>query len=135
MENQSDFYLNKKQKTKPWPALGRGFNTGVMLYHLEKMRAVQWDRLWTDVAKRTAIIYGATRLGDQDIINAVLKQNPHLVYTVPCQWNTQLSDHTNSYKCYLNHEIKVEMFFRIAFFVLINLLNRLYIGTHQRNIM
>lgn len=99
--------MNKKQKTKPWPALGRGFNTGVMLYHLERMRSIQWDKLWIDIAKRTAIIYGATRLGDQDIINAVIKQNPHLIYRVPCQWNTQLSDHTNSHTCYLNHEIKV----------------------------
>lgn len=84
----------------------RGFNTGVMLYNLEKMRAIHWDRLWTDIAKRTAIVYGATRLGDQDIMNAVIKQNPYLVFKVPCQWNTQLSDHTNSHKCYMNHEIK-----------------------------
>lgn len=112
--------MNKK--SKPWPALGRGFNTGVMLYNLEKMRAIQWDKLWTDVAKRTAIIYGATRLGDQDIINAVLKQNPHLVYRVPCQWNTQLSDHTNSYKCYLNREIKVKIFFVVLILYLINYL-------------
>lgn len=89
-----------------------------MLYHLEKMRTIQWDRLWTDVAKRTAIIYGATRLGDQDIINAVLKQNPHLVYSVPCQWNTQLSDHTNSFKCYLNNKIKVNIKYLIVTFLL-----------------
>lgn len=79
-----------------------------MLYHLEKMRAIQWDRLWTDVAKRTAVVYGATRLGDQDIVNAVIKQNPNLVYRVPCEWNTQLSDHTNSHRCYVDREIKVK---------------------------
>lgn len=78
-----------------------------MLYHLEKMRAIQWDRLWKDVARRTAIIYGATRLGDQDIVNAMLIQNPNLIYKVPCQWNTQLSDHTLSHRCYMNHDIKV----------------------------
>lgn len=83
------------------------YNTGVMLYHLEKMRNIFWDKLWSSVAKRTAIVYGSTRLGDQDIMNAVIKQNPKIVYEVPCQWNTQLSDHTLSYKCYKNNPIKV----------------------------
>lgn len=78
-----------------------------MLYHLEKLRSIQWDKLWANVAKRTAIVYGSTRLGDQDIMNAVIKQNPNIVYEVPCQWNTQLSDHTLSHKCYQNNPIKV----------------------------
>lgn len=77
-----------------------------MLYHLEKMKNNQWDKLWSIVAKRTAIVYGSARLGDQDVMNAVIKQNPKIVYEVPCQWNTQLSDYTLSYRCYKNNPIK-----------------------------
>lgn len=36
----------------------------------------------------------------QDIFNAVIKQNPALVYRLPCFWNVQLSDHTRSELCY-----------------------------------
>ncbi|KAL0625269.1 LARGE xylosyl- and glucuronyltransferase 1 [Plecturocebus cupreus] len=35
-----------------------------------------------------------------DIFNAVIKQNPFLVYQLPCFWNVQLSDHTRSEQCY-----------------------------------
>lgn len=40
IENQSDWYLpGKIWKThRPWPALDRGFNSGVILMHLERLR-------------------------------------------------------------------------------------------------
>lgn len=78
-----------------------------MLYDLERLKHIVWDKLWNRVAKKTASIYGSTKLADQDIINAVIKQHPEIVYNVPCYWNTQLSDHTLSYKCYKNYQVKV----------------------------
>ena len=43
VENQSDWYLgNLWEKQKPWPAVGRGFNTGVMLLNLKLMREEDW---------------------------------------------------------------------------------------------
>lgn len=30
----------------------------------------------------------------------MIKQNPALVYRLPCFWNVQLSDHTRSEQCY-----------------------------------
>lgn len=107
VENQSDFYLGKNVKVKLWPAWGRGFNTGVMLYNLERLRRFQWEKVWTSVTKQAALIYGSTRLGDQDIMNTVIKQYTHIVYKIPCQWNTQLSDHTLSHECYNNNAVKV----------------------------
>lgn len=45
----------------------------------------------------------------QDIFNAVIKQNPFLVYQLPCFWNVQLSDHTRSEQCYRDvSDLKVE---------------------------
>lgn len=36
----------------------------------------------------------------QDIFNAVIKEHPELVQTLPCIWNVQLSDHTLAERCY-----------------------------------
>jgi len=36
----------------------------------------------------------------QDIINAVILENPSVVHRLPCQWNVQLSDNTRSEQCY-----------------------------------
>lgn len=45
----------------------------------------------------------------QDIFNAVIKQNPFLVYQLPCFWNVQLSDHTRSEQCYRDvSDLKVQ---------------------------
>lgn len=106
VENQSNYYLRNKEK-KQWPALDQGFNTGVILFNLEQLRLIDWDKLWRTVAKKGASIYGATKLADQDIVNSVIVEMPEIVYKVPCYWNTQLSDHTHSYKCYKSNQIKV----------------------------
>lgn len=81
-----------------------------MLLNLEVLKKIDWPKLWTHVTKRNSFIYGTTKLADQDIINAVIKENHHLVYEVPCVWNTQLSDHTLSYNCYKKHKPKVIFF-------------------------
>lgn len=79
----------------------------MVLYDLQQLKIIAWDKLWNKVAKKTASFYGATKLADQDIINAIIKQYPDIVYNVPCYWNTQLSDHTLSYNCYKNNQVKV----------------------------
>ncbi len=40
VENQSDWYIPGKlwKNHRPWPAIGRGFNTGVVLMHLDRLR-------------------------------------------------------------------------------------------------
>jgi len=41
----------------------------------------------------------------------VIKQNPALVYRLPCFWNVQLSDHTRSELCYTEvSDLKVGRF-------------------------
>ncbi|XP_052800694.1 xylosyl- and glucuronyltransferase LARGE2s-like [Mya arenaria] len=101
VENQSDWYLGKIWKNhQPWPALGRGFNTGVMLMNLDILRAIGWMSTWRQVAEKELLVMYHTALADQDIINSVLKQYPNLVKTLPCQWNVQLSDNTRSEHCY-----------------------------------
>ncbi|XKL67023.1 hypothetical protein PGB90_010443 [Kerria lacca] len=101
VENQSDWYLGKLWRNhRPWPALGRGFNSGVMLLNLNKLRALNWDNLWKNAAEKGLITHFATSLADQDIFNAIIKEYPGLVMNLPCSWNVQLSDNTRSELCY-----------------------------------
>ncbi|KAM8971448.1 xylosyl- and glucuronyltransferase LARGE2 isoform 3-T3 [Sarcophilus harrisii] len=102
VENQSDWYLGNLWKNhRPWPALGRGFNTGVILLHLERLRQAGWEQMWRLTAERELLTMLATSLADQDVFNAVIKQHPWLVHPLPCSWNVQLSDHTRAEQCYL----------------------------------
>ncbi|XP_014666068.1 PREDICTED: glycosyltransferase-like protein LARGE1, partial [Priapulus caudatus] len=101
VENQSDWYLGKLWKGHvPWPALGRGFNTGVILLDLEKLRSVNWMQMWRMVAEKELVTLLATSLADQDIFNTVLKEHPYLLHNLPCAWNIQLSENTRSELCY-----------------------------------
>ncbi|KAM9312623.1 xylosyl- and glucuronyltransferase LARGE1 isoform 3-T3 [Gastrophryne carolinensis] len=101
VENQSDWYLGNLWKNhRPWPALGRGYNTGVILLLLDKLRKMKWEQMWRLTAERELMSMLSTSLADQDIFNAVIKQNPFLVHQLPCFWNVQLSDHTRSEQCY-----------------------------------
>ncbi|MGH0131569.1 UNVERIFIED_CONTAM: hypothetical protein FKN15_065774 [Acipenser sinensis] len=111
VENQSDWYLGNLWKNhKPWPALGRGFNTGVILLLLERLRRIGWEQMWRLTAERELMSMLSTSLADQDIFNAVIKQNPVLVHQLPCFWNVQLSDHTRSEQCYTEvSDLKVRL--------------------------
>lgn len=101
VENQSDWYLGKLwKKHRPWPALGRGYNTGVILLDLKQLRDEGWGQLWRQIAEKDLMTHYTTSLADQDIFNAIIKQHPYLVYKLPCQWNVQLSDNTRSELCY-----------------------------------
>lgn len=101
VENQSDWYLGTLWKRhKPWPAKGRGFNTGVMLFDLRKLRDLNWMQMWRLMAEKELMNLLATSLADQDIINALIKQHDYLVHPLPCAWNVQLSDNTRSELCY-----------------------------------
>ena len=68
VENQSDWYIPGKlwKGHSPWPALGRGFNTGVILMNLRKLRLDwHWSTLWRQVAEKELITMFLTALADQ----------------------------------------------------------------------
>uniref|UniRef100_UPI00398F4088 xylosyl- and glucuronyltransferase LARGE1 isoform X3 n=1 Tax=Pristiophorus japonicus TaxID=55135 RepID=UPI00398F4088 len=73
---------------------------GVILLLLDKLRKMKWEQMWRLTAERELMNMLSTSLADQDIFNAVIKQNPFLVHQLPCFWNVQLSDHTRSEQCY-----------------------------------
>ena len=101
VENQSDWYLGKMWKGhNPWPAIGRGFNTGVTLLNLRQMRAKNWTRIWRSAAEDSLLMHSKAALADQDVINAALKKDESLVFILPCVWNVQLSENTLSDYCF-----------------------------------
>lgn len=116
VENQSDWYLKPMVNiSSPWPALGRGYNTGVMLMHLKRLRSIKFYDTWHEISKITLKAFTETHLADQDIINAVIKQYPRTVYRLDCTWNVQLSVKTLSETCYTNtNQINVGKFFFIC---------------------
>lgn len=76
------------------------YNTGVMLLQMKRLRRLKWAHLWRYIAERDLVTMYATSLADQDVLNAIIRQYPQLVYKLPCQWNVQLSDNTRSELCY-----------------------------------
>lgn len=105
VENQSNWYLGKLwENHRPWPALGRGFNTGVMMLDLQAMREHGWEEMWFQVTMETLQSYKATALADQDVINAVIKEHLNIHCMMPCAWNVQLSEHSLSEYCYRDAE-------------------------------
>lgn len=101
IENQSDLYTKVwTTGIRPWPAIGSGFNTGVILMDLKRIRDRNFLRLWMTTSEKYLKEYHQVRTADQDIINATIKEHPLIVFTLDCTWNVQLGDHTTSYQCY-----------------------------------
>lgn len=101
VENQSDLYTKIwTTGIRPWPAMGNGFNTGVILMNLKRIRDRNFLRLWTRICEKYLKEYHQVRTADQDIINATIKENALIVYTLNCTWNVQLGDHSKSDQCY-----------------------------------
>ena len=87
VENLSDYYVEKEL----FSYLGRGFNTGVMLMDLTKMRRMGWKELWTKEHKELNKKIGVVKQADQDIINSYLENHSTRVHHIPCIWNYQIS--------------------------------------------
>lgn len=119
VENQSDWYLKPSANSlTPWPALGRGFNTGVILMHLKRMRDIKFYETWHETSRAILEVIPETQLADQDIINTVIKNYPRIVYKLHCTWNVQLSTNTLSDNCYTNtNEINVSYIYIYIFFL------------------
>ncbi|CAF0904861.1 unnamed protein product [Brachionus calyciflorus] len=70
-----------------------GFNSGVLLLDLEKMRKSElYQNLLTheSVEYLTKKYYFKGHLGDQDFFTLLSMEHEELFYVLPCQWNRQL---------------------------------------------
>ncbi|XP_018646039.1 glycosyltransferase-related [Schistosoma mansoni] len=96
--NQSPWYLRKTNRIV-WPAWGPGFNTGVMLLDLVRLRESHWSEHWYKTTKSALQHIPYSMLADQDIINAALVEIPSIIYQLPCEWNVQLTSNMNIKLC------------------------------------
>ena len=87
VENLSNYYIEKHL----FSSLGRGYNTGVMLLDLQKMRAMKWIDIWRQEHMQLYKKIGAVKQADQDIINSYLERHANKVYQLSCVWNYQVS--------------------------------------------
>lgn len=77
----------------PPPKGNPGYNSGVVLFHLENMRnsAIYNRILAGDEIKSLSDKYSFHgHLGDQDFFTLLSVEFPELFYTIPCSWNRQL---------------------------------------------
>ncbi|CAB3400326.1 unnamed protein product [Caenorhabditis bovis] len=102
-ENLSLYYLNTQAKRFVWPAFGKGYNTGVVLIDLEKLRnSTNWNALWRKATEEQLRIHGPAILADQDIFNSVFLQNPSWVLKLGCGYNYQIGITASPHKFCLN---------------------------------
>uniref|UniRef100_A0A158QGM6 Hexosyltransferase n=1 Tax=Rodentolepis nana TaxID=102285 RepID=A0A158QGM6_RODNA len=105
VENQSEWYLMQHGKSF-WPTLGHGFNTGVMLLDLKKMRKIDWSQYWRNVTRIYLKNASHTSLADQDIVNTAIYFNANIVRRLPCVWNLQLGENANYAHCLTSETMK-----------------------------
>ncbi|CAH8501160.1 unnamed protein product [Heterobilharzia americana] len=94
--NQSPWYLRKTNRVV-WPAWGPGFNTGVMLLDLVRLRKFHWSEHWHRTTKSALLRISHATLADQDIINAALVEYPSAFMNYPVNgiwFNSYLNDYT-----------------------------------------
>ncbi|CAH8612033.1 unnamed protein product [Schistosoma rodhaini] len=96
-EQNPTFYSNMGQRF--WPTLGYGYNSGILLIHLTKLRARGWDEIWMKTAFNLIEEKRILPTGEQDVINAVLNKNKQWLYELPCKWNIQLSAFSIRERC------------------------------------
>ena len=82
----------------------RTYHAGVVLMHLERLRAMKWHQIWTKTAENHLLSYNEILTSDQDVLSAVLMHRPDIVYTLPCQWNIQLSETFQHDDCRLDQD-------------------------------
>jgi len=83
------------------PGRFQGFNTGIALYNLDKMRMSDEYEKETNVDRMAELAkkYGMMgSVGDQDWLTVLGWEKPHLFYLLPCQFNVQVHEGYNTEK-------------------------------------
>ncbi|KAH9581876.1 LARGE xylosyl- and glucuronyltransferase 2 [Schistosoma haematobium] len=78
---------------------GYGYNNGVLLLHLSKLRSTNWNNLWLSITIRAIKRQGYLITGEQDILNLILFEFKYILYEIPCEWNIQLSAGSDVQRC------------------------------------
>uniref|UniRef100_H2Z3T5 Xyloside xylosyltransferase 1 n=1 Tax=Ciona savignyi TaxID=51511 RepID=H2Z3T5_CIOSA len=77
----------------PYPKGQPGFNSGVLLLHLDNMRSSNMYKSYMDANRLQQLsqkYYFKGHLGDQDFYTLLSFEYPQLFHVLPCGWNKQL---------------------------------------------
>ena len=77
-----------------------GVNSGLILYDLEKMRQYEIVKDFEFILKLNMDL----PLGDQDVINYFLIQQPFRYRTLPCKWNRRADPASETDHCYMTKQ-------------------------------
>eukprot|EP01135_Chromosphaera_perkinsii_P003929 Nk52_evm30s262 gene=Nk52_evmTU30s262 len=109
VENQSKFYTQWLDKKTPnWPAIGQGYNSGIIMYDMKGLNSMAWRQTWTNVVMKRMRVHNKTTLIEQDVLNAVMYEHPHLLFQVPCSWNIQVHEDSLAKACYVPEQVTAE---------------------------
>ncbi|CAH8674460.1 unnamed protein product [Schistosoma rodhaini] len=97
MEQNPKFEAIMKSLIKGWR--GYGYNSGVVLMDLAKLRSLPWNHLWMSAIKFVMKTAGYLSAGEQDVINLIMLRNNEIFYEIPCEWNIQLSSGVDTHRC------------------------------------
>ncbi|CAL8071854.1 unnamed protein product [Calicophoron daubneyi] len=78
--------LKGRMDSPQQPMIGNGFNSGVLLLHLARMRQQRWNEMWREVVRDIAETDKHLAFPDQ-IFNIIVYKNRHYFYELPCEWN------------------------------------------------
>ncbi|KAF8571135.1 hypothetical protein P879_03083 [Paragonimus westermani] len=67
-----------------------GINSGMMLMNLTELRRINWWFLWQKEVLKEINETGYLPVADQQVINQIIRQNPALYHSLPCEWNIQV---------------------------------------------
>ena len=87
-----------------------------MLLNLHKIRQnTDWTSLWHTVIKENLERLKETTLADQDVINAIIKKFPQIVFNISCKYNVQMSMQTLAKNCYKEDVRSVKVWKKFLF--------------------
>lgn len=107
MAEESQLWYQKND-IEIWPAVGSGYNGGLILYDLKKLRSLNWTLLWKNETKLVLAVKKQAYLAEQDILNNFIKNNPDFFFILPCNWNVQFDKRTMVGSCYKKYKSKIK---------------------------
>ena len=71
---KSDWYIPGKRNKNPWPAIGNGFNSGVILMDLLRLAEVNWSQMWRLTTERELLTFHSAMADQGFNADQVFKQ-------------------------------------------------------------
>ncbi|KAL7065443.1 hypothetical protein AAHC03_04333 [Spirometra sp. Aus1] len=99
MAKDESYLYTIKIHTTETQVLKGGYNGGVLLLNLDRLRRRGWTELWHSALDALLNVSKVLRAAEQDIFNVVIWMHKDLFYPLPCEWNLQLNDAASMTAC------------------------------------